>query len=350
MTKNKKSRDTTSSRNITVVDVAKAAGASQAAVSYVINNRPGVGPELRKKILAIMKEMNYTPSPAARHLSREKSDMLGIVIQDLGPGWFHSVFQGMLIQATMSSHHVITSVSVREGDTLELVQRMIAKTSVDGLLWLDPRATPEVVRKFKETGMPFVLVQNDPSDPDVNTIATENRLGARDAARHLLALGYRRILLMTGHEENSSSREKLEGVQQAFRDVHLPLPSNRILDGQYNGEIAVHKLEAYLGKDHPRPEAVFAFNDDMALALLRWLRQKNIRVPEDIAMVGFDGTDEARQAGLTTVETPTRDLGIMAAQLLMAVINNPSRNAQHILLQGTLCVRDTCGARLRKPS
>ncbi len=337
-------------RHVTVVDIAKAAGVCQATVSYVINDRPGVGPELRKRILAIMSKMNYTPRPAARHLSMQKSGMLGIVIQDLAPGWFLSVFHGMLIRATMTDHHVITVVSTREGDELDLPMSMVAKTSVDGLLWLDPRATPDVVRKFKSKGVPFVLVQGNPEDPEVNTVGTENQLGARDAVRHLLKLGYRRLLLLTGPKENATSREKLEGARRAFDDFNLTLPARRILNGHYNAGMAIEALETYLKQRNPLPEAIFAFNDEMALAIMRWLGRKGIRVPEDVAIVGCDGTEEAREAELTTLETPTRDMGIMATQLLIDVIGNPSRKAQHILLQGSLCIRKTCGAHLRQPS
>ena len=344
-----KSRARTSARHVTVVDIARAAGVCQATVSYAINDRPGVGPELRKRILAIAKEMNYAPSPAARHLSMSRSEMLGIVIQDLTPGWFLSIFHGMLWKAATTGYHAITVVSTDPGDELDLPMHMVAKTSIDGLLWLDPRATPEAVRKFKAKGIPFVLIQNNPEDPDVNTIASEDRLGSRDAVRHLLKLGYRRLLLITGHKDSASSREKLDGARQALRELNVTVPADRILNGEYSGDIAVQVLETYLDKGNPLPQAIFAFNDNMALAILRWLDRKGIRVPEEVAVVGYDGTDEALQAELTTVETPTRDLGIMAAQLLIDVIGNPSRKAQHILLQGTLCVRRTCGASLRLP-
>jgi LacI family transcriptional regulator len=332
--------------HITVVDIAKAAGVCQATVSYVINNRPGVGPELRRRIEAIMKSMNFTPKPAARHLSMSKSDMIGVVVQDLAPGWFLSIFHGMLWRAMMNGYHAITVVSAKAGDEEELPARLVARASVDGLLWLDPRVTTEMASRFRKKGLPFVVLQNRIDDPDVNTVATDDRRGAQSAALHLLKLGYRRLVLVTGHPENWSSREKLEGARDAFRELRVALPAKSILNGEYNGPVAVRVLEGYLAKRNAMPRAIFCFNDHMALALLRWLNQRGVRVPEDVALMGYDGTDEARESELTTVETPGRDMGIMAAQLLTDTIRNPERKAQHILLQGALCVRKTCGALL----
>jgi DNA-binding LacI/PurR family transcriptional regulator len=329
----------------TLNDVAREAGVCKASVSYVINGKPGVGPDVRRKIQGIMRRLGYRPSPAARHLTLRKTNLLGIVIQDLTPGWLLSIFHGMLIKATMSGYHAVTAVSAQEGDEFDLPVRMLADTSVEGLLWLDPRVTEGTIRKFRRQRMPFVLVENSAGGSDVPSISTDNAQGARDAVNHLLGLGRRRLMVVTGQNFAASSRQRMEGVKLACRDHGVRLAPGYILNGHYNGPLAVEAFDAFLASGKPMPDAIFAFNDNMALALLQRLNARRVRVPQDVAVAGFDGTVEAEQAGLTTIETPMREMGVMAAQMLIDIVENkgPARPPQQVLIKGVLRARRTSG-------
>lgn len=334
-------------RQTSLEDVCRALDVSTATVSRVLNNRPGVSAALRQKVLAAIKEMNYVPKAAARNLSRARSDTLGVVFQDLTPGWLLTVFRGIMMRAG-GNYHVILSLSTRPGDEFELAQRMLAERRVDGLIWYDARVTPKLVREVKRQPVPFVLVQNWMPDSDVSSVCIDCTEGSRDAVRHLLALGYRNLVIVTGPEGNADSDRKMLGVNQALSEAGVRVPPANILPGHHVGHQAIAVMKAYL-ESRPLPEAVFAFNDTMALALLGWLRERGIRVPEEVAIVGFDGTDDARKAGLTTIETPMHELGVLTVQTLIERIEEPNRAApaHQILLRGALAVRDTCGARLR---
>lgn len=341
-----------SSRRITLVDVCRAAGVSKATVSNVINDKPGVGPELRQKIHSLIKEMGYIPRPAARHLSRARTDTIAVVFQDLTPGWLLNIYRAILTEAALTQHHVITALSLGEGDEFELPTRVLGTASVDGLLWLDPRATPDLVRRFKNAQpMPFVLIQGHVEDRDITTVCSENTQSAYRAVKHLLGLGYKRLMLMTGQEDNIDSQEKLLGAQQALREAGVSVPPEYIVNGHHMAWYARRVISEFAATGRPLPEAVFAFNDNMALALMQWFKERGLRVPEDVAVVGFDGIDEAEQAELTTIENPMREMGVLATRVLIELIQTKpdERKGRHITLGGTLRIRKSCGAHLRAP-
>jgi len=338
-------------KRATIPEVAKAAGVSTATVSRVLNDLPGAGAAVRKRVLATVRKLSYVRSAAGRNLSSSRTDTIGVVFQALTAGWFLSVFNGILARLS-GEYHVLTALSTRAGDEFELPKLMLGEGRVDGLLWLDNRATPPMYEQLKQQRIPFVILQRQLADPDINTVSIESTSGAHQAMKHLLDLGHRRILLVTGQKDNEDSKQKLLGAEQALREARVKLPAGHMVEGHHMGALAVAALAAHLEK-HRMPEAIFALNDDMAMAILYWLRSQKIRVPEDVALVGFDGTEEAQRAGLTTVETPMHEMGALAVQTLLDLVKSPpgSRLAKQILLRGSLRVRETCGAHLRtKPA
>lgn len=337
-------------KQATLQDVCAAVGVSTASVSRALNNKPGVGPELKQRILAAVKQLNYVPRAAARNLSRARSDTLGIVFQDLTEGWLLTVFRGIMSRAS-GRYHVLTSLSTSEGDEFELPRRMLAERRVDGLIWFDMRATPGIIREMSKEPEPLVLIQRQLNIPGVSTVSIEGRLGAYEAMHHLLAIGYRRIVLVAGQEENEDSVQKLSGVRLALKEFSADIPPENILNGHHVASHAIRAFSSYLDSGRRLPEAVFAFNDDMAIALMHWLQRRGVRVPEDVAIVGFDGISDAEANGLTTVETPMYEMGALAAQLLIDQIEDPAaeRQSRHVVLKGVLKVRESCGSRLRAP-
>jgi LacI family transcriptional regulator len=330
----------------TLKDVARAAKVSTATVSRVLNEQTGAGDEVRQRVLSVMKELDYAPRAAARGLSSRRSDTIGVAFQDLTQGWFMSIYLG-ICNRVRGHFHILTSLSAREGDEFELPRKVLAERRVDGLIWLDLRATPRMIRDLARQGVPLVVLQHALDDSMVSTVCMESRGGAHQAMKHLLDLGRRRVLLVTGQPVDPDSMRKLDGVRLALAEHKLELRNDQILVGHHIGRHAIRALETYL-EDHPLPDAIFAFNDEMAVALLLWLRGRGVRVPEDVAVVGYDGIPEAASLGLTTVETPLFDMGVMAAQILIEKIERPDANtpARHVFLQGTLRIRQTCGAHL----
>jgi DNA-binding LacI/PurR family transcriptional regulator len=330
----------------TLKDVCRRASVSKATVSRVLNNRMGVALGVRRRVLKAMKELGYVPQAAARSLSRARSDTLGIVFQDLTAGWLLNVFRGIMHVASTARYNVVTALSTTEGDELDLPQRLLSEGRVDGLLWFDPRVPVSAILDMKKLQVPLVVLQRNLPDPDINTVSIENFHGAYEAVRHLLQLGCRDILLVTGAKENEDSNERYRGAVQAFRDMGVELNSDRVLVGHNVGALAVRAFDEYLAQGHTVPRAIFAFNDDMAIHLMNWLQRNGRRIPQDVAIVGFDGVAEAECMGLTTVETPMYELGTVAAQMLVDIISGSpnAERARQVLLKGCLRIRESCGA------
>ncbi|MFH0909473.1 MAG: LacI family DNA-binding transcriptional regulator [bacterium] len=347
MAENRAGQNRPKSGQSTLVDISKELGVSIATVSRVINDKPGVGARLREKVMAVVRKHKYMARVGARDLISGKRGTLGVVFQDLTAGWLLTIFRGVLTKCTLAGYHVVTTLSIREGDETDLPEAVTAGQRVDGFVWLDPRLKHEHIEQVKAQGIPFVLIENYSDEAEVSSVSVENTHAACLAAKHLLGLGHKNLLVITGPKDDPASQQRLAGVQLAMKETGIQLPEDNILCGHYDGLIAVDVLSTYL-RSHPLPAAIFAFNDGMALALLHWLRAQGHRVPEDVAIMGFDGIDDAQKENLTTVETPMKEMGILATQLLVQMVENPGedRQVQHILLKGKLAVRDTCGAHL----
>ena len=199
------------------------------------------------------------------------------------------------------------------------------------------------VRRGVELGYWVFFI--DRATTEIYTIAIDSAQGAREAVAHLLKCRCRKLLVLTGPRADPDSLRKLDGMQQALRESNVELPAENILEGHHVGAHAVRALSNYLAAGRPLPEAIFAFNDAMAISVLHWLRGRGIRVPQDVALIGYDGIDEAKQAGLTTFETPMYEMGVLATQVLMDSIGLPAgeRKAKQLVLKGNLVIRETCG-------
>lgn len=338
-------------KQVKLADVCAAARVSSATVSRVLNNQPGVGDELRQKVLATMRDLNYVPRAAARNLSRAKSDTIGIVFQDLTPGFLLTVFRGIMTRASSAGYHVLTALSTEAGDEMDLPLRLLAERRVDGLIWYDPRATVRAVNNLVRETVPFVLLQRKLASADVSSVYIECEDSAAEMMHHLVGLGYRRIMLVTGAETDEDSARKLAAARRVADKHGVKLPADRILVGHHVGTHAVRALAAYVESGKRMPDAIFAFNDDMALGIMNWLRQRGVRVPEDVAVVGFDGVAEGEWVGLTTVQTPMYDMGVLAMQMLVDRLSGSANaeKARQVVLKGQLVVRNSCGAGQRKP-
>lgn len=337
----------TASKPLTLRDISLAAGVSKATVSNVLNNKPGVGRVLRKKIQRIIKAHRYAPRPSARHLSLNRADTLAALFIDITPGWLLMVYRAALGQALEMKYNMVTALSSHYGDEFELPTSVLGTIDVDGLIWFDPRVQEKLVLRFRrQHAIPFVLIQSHVRLPGVTTISVENERGAYQAVQHLASLGRRKLMFITGQPDNPDSNERMRGAQRALQEVGLKVHPSYILNGQNTRPDTLRSLTDFFLAGRTPPDAIFAFNDTMALTALRFLRDKHIRVPEDVAVIGFDGVDEAKEEGLTTIETPIRELGVLATKTLVEMIQKPEirKVSRNLILEGSLWIGKTCGS------
>ncbi len=327
----------------TLKDICREASVSAATVSRVINKSPLVNNETRQRVQDVIDRLGYTPNAAARNLSRNRTDLIGLVFHQISSGFYASVMAGIDEEARDKGYHILTAFSRDTADERDLCFTMFEATRVDGLIVLDSGLHDQTIDRLKSYRRPFVLIQKESDDDTVNIVTCNNEGGAYDAMKHLIDLGHKDILVLTGPDGAQDAQLRLRGCKRALEEGNVSLESYRFVCANYSPDRAPDVFRKYK-KEHGLPKAVFALNDAMALAVIKELRNSNVSVPDQVAVVGFDGIDCARYMGLTTVQTPISKMGKEAVRLLIEQMGDDNAKAQHIHLEGELVIRETCGA------
>lgn len=331
---------------LTIQDICRLTGVSVATVSRVLNNRPRVSPETRRKVLATIEQFGYTPNASARILSIKRTDTIGVILHQISSGFYATVMAGIEIEARARGLHVLITLAHHADPERIQHYDMLDEARVDGLIALDSTLTPETMLRLRSYKRPIVLIQKRTADPTVSTVSANDAEAARAALNHLLALGYRDLLLVAGPPEAEDSVLRMEGCRKALEDAGLYLKDVPLIEGHYSADEALSAFREFR-KKRPLPRAILAFNDDMALAIMKELRLARVRVPEDVALVGFDGIAAADYMGLTTMQVPMLEIGQAAVKLLAEQMANSKARPSHVTLDAALVVRESCGARSR---
>jgi LacI family transcriptional regulator len=326
----------------TLKDVCREALVSEATVSRVINNSPLVHQRTRERVLQAIGKLGYTPNAAARNLSTNRTDVIGVVFHQMSSGFFALVMAGVDKAAREKGYHLLSAFTHDDQDPTKTYCRMFDEMRVDGVVILDQSLSDSFIDQLRQYHRPVVMIQRELKDPQISSIAVENRKGACAAVKHLLSLGYDDLLVVRGPEGAQDAQLRLEGCKDALRESGRSGTKCRYIDGFYAPQAALDAFREYRSKNG-LPRAVFALNDAMALSILKELKTTGVKVPEQVAIVGFDGVDTAEYVGLTTIETPMTELGEGAVRLFLRRIEIPDAPADHVTLPCNLVVRGTCG-------
>ncbi len=326
----------------TIRDVAQKAGVSPATVSKVLNNRPGISEKTRARVLEAARELGYIPDMAGRGLALRRTMNLGFVIHprhSLGPHAFYSeVLMGADQEARKHGYHVLFAA---EGD-LD-IPNMALENRVDGLILAGCDISRKAIVTLKLRGVPLVLVDNHVEK--VESIVTDNVGGAYEATTHLIQLGHRRIAFICEWFEDLSFSERFEGYKKALADHGIPFDETLVAEGlprqPRTGYVAAQRL-----LEKARPTAILAANDLVAVEAMRVLREHSLRIPEDVAVVGFDDGEVARHTvpPLSSVRVFRKEMGALAVRRLLDILENPQQPPTHIRMFTELVVRESCGA------
>jgi DNA-binding LacI/PurR family transcriptional regulator len=309
---------------ITIKDVARAAGVSTQTVSRVLNNRPDVSSDTRKRVKQIITSMGYSPNVFARNLSRGRSNTLGVIGYGLVYYGTSSVLTGIENKANELGFSLTLSLIDRvEPARVDHILYDLLSRRVEGIIWAVPADVTTfdwLAEKISKIQTPLVYINKGPNGPD-HVTALDNRLGGKLATEHLVQQGYQRIGIITGPGSWWEAQERLNGWREVVKTAAYPDVENLIVEGDWNppsGDIGLHTL---LDRD-PQIDAVFLSNDQMALGALQAARRLGLRIPEDLGIVGFDDIPEAAYfyPPLTTVRQDTRKLGAMAVERMSALI------------------------------
>ncbi|MFO1217219.1 MAG: LacI family DNA-binding transcriptional regulator [Burkholderiaceae bacterium] len=325
----------------TIKDVAKAAGVSVATVSRAMNGATNVLPGTKQRVLEVAQALRFTPSSAARSLITRRTDTIGALLPDLYGEYFSEFIRGVDQAARARGLHVLLSSS--HGDAEEAAAALRAMNGrVDGLLVMSPHADARFMAQNLPSGLPAVLVNTPAGQAGHAVFSVDNRGGALAMTRHLAGAGRKRIAFIAGPAGNPEAAERASGYRAGLRKGAEPL----IFEGDFSEESG-YAAGRRIARTRPRPDAVFAANDMMAIGCLAALAAAGLRVPEDIALGGFDDIPIARYVtpALTTIRVPIAALGAAALDALNAAIEaDAPRRGSPVVMPVELVLRRSCGA------
>ncbi len=335
--------------NPTLEEVAKLAGVSRATVSRVINDQPNVSSEVRERVYQAIQKSGYRPHAVARSLVTRRTDILGVVIPEVVSTLFTDPFFPLFLRGateacnTHKRQLMLVLFKDLAGEE-EMYQRVLRNGYLDGVIVASATMNDPLFSLMLRDGIPFVSAGRHP-DRRVHAVDVDNIGGARMAVEHLLRLGHRRVAIISGPAEMTSGQDRLEGYRQAMETYRVPVDERLIAYGDYtesSGALAMQRLLPLA------PTAVFSASDTMAIGALKYLRQNGLRIPDDIALAGFDDIPAASavEPRLTTVRQPIERLGAMCIELLVGLLQNgPAGQSltQRVILPAELVVRESCG-------
>ncbi|MBB6048888.1 LacI family DNA-binding transcriptional regulator [Armatimonas rosea] len=299
---------------VTIRDVARESGVSVATVSYVLNNGPRpVSPKTRERVVAVMRRLDYHPNAVARSLVRRRTQTLGVVVGHVQPevvtnNYYAGVLAGIFAGAYQRSYNV---VFFTEQGTITQIERHIRTQQPDGVLMIAPDIGLELPARLGHVGIPLGIVGAEGvyTETGALQIDVDNVLGTRLAVEHLLERGHTQVLHMMGTPGQASVQVRREVFEQVMREHGLSITDDRILECTFDPVSDAQLLAQRLA--HNPPTAIFAGNDDLALTALQVIKEQGLRIPEDIAVVGFDDGPLAAHVapGLTTIRQPMRAIG-----------------------------------------
>ncbi|HEX6559650.1 MAG TPA: LacI family DNA-binding transcriptional regulator [Longimicrobiales bacterium] len=328
----------------TIRDVAREAGVSVATVSRVINESGPVKAETRRRIREVAQRLRFTPNTTARNLSTRRTHTIGVLLPDIYGEFFSEIMRGIDLTARQHKNHIIVSSSHSDANEVEAAVRAM-RGRVDGLILMASELETTSFANSLSERTPVVLINAAAKDPQFDTLNIDNYGGAYAMTRHLVQLGHREIRMIRGSQRNQDASERARGFRAALADAGLPCVDAVILPGDFT-EASGYAATRQLLAASQRPTAIFAANDSMAVGVLSALRDAGLRVPEDVAVAGFDDIPIAEYVSpsLSTVRVSMATLGARAAERLFATIHAHGKTERkHEVLPTELIIRRSCG-------
>lgn len=333
---------------VTIYDIAREASVGIGTVSRVLNNHPNVTPETRKRVKDIAKRLNYQPHTYAQRLARRQSETISAIIPFFTNYFFIEVLQGVQDRISQLGYDLVL-YGVNDINQVEsYLARALQRGKVDGILFFSMRLPEKIIPRLKETGLPTVLV--DATSPDFDSISVANTEGAYAATTHLVELGHRKVGLVNAKLVSAPAIERLQGYRRAlenhgisFSESLVRTGSNTKQDG-FNRDAGYEAMMEFIKTGSEMPKAFFISSDIQAMGAIAALSENGLKVPEDVAIVGFDDIELARHIKLTTMRQPMYQIGVLAIERLVARMANPEMEVLHTTFSPTLIVRESCGA------
>jgi len=334
---------------LTLEDVAKLSGVSRSTVSRVINDDPSVSAATRARVQAVVQHLNFKPNAAARGLASGRTRVLGVllpqgVVMLFSDPYFPILIQGMAMASSAADYAMMLWLA-QPASERGTIHQMLRGGLIDGLIVSSVVLDDPIVPALVASGTPFLVVGRHPAYPEINYVDCDNQQGAAEAVSHLLRLGRRRVVTVTGPMNAIAGQDRRTGYLTAYQQHGLVPNPAWLAEGDFTeagGYLATQRLLPF------NPDGIFAASDVMAVGALRALRDAGRRVPDDVAVVGFDDLPFAARTEppLTTIRQSIQGLGQLAANTLIAMIEEATPQPRRLTLPTELVIRTSCGATL----
>jgi LacI family transcriptional regulator len=331
-------------RGVTIIEVARASGVSSATVSRVLGGYEFVKEATRTRVMEAVKQLGYVTNLQARHLAGGRSRIIGLLVPNLDNAYVGTIMQGIDQELERANYDLMLYTSHRHPSKESLYVSAIANGLTEGLLLVTPLDPTTYLEALRERNFPHVLIDQADATENSSVVEATNWQGAYDATRYLSQLGHTRIALITGSLAVRSAVDRLQGYKAALVDCGIPVREDLIIEGDYQQQTAYEISRRFLQSVDPLPTAIFASNDLSAFGAIAAAHECNLRVPDDISVIGFDDIPQASfvYPKLTTVRQPLEQMGRDAVKMLLEQVEDQSRPPQRVALATQLVIRNSC--------
>jgi DNA-binding LacI/PurR family transcriptional regulator len=328
----------------TIDDISKQLGVAKSTVSRALNDRADVSQETKERVLQAAQELGYRPSAAARSLRRQRTDKIGFVFNDtvsFFSDYFAEVIVGATTAAEENGHNIV--LYTNDGHSPEELLNLCKTREIDGLILVWDHVPSLIIDPLLAEGLPFVILGRRVNHPLASYIAPDNYNGAFTLMQHLLDLGHTRIGFTTRRRSMKLTRvDRFAAYKDALKNANIPFDPALVVEtegGIHDNSLAANQLLDL----HDPPTAIFAFHDLVAVDVLETILKRGLRVPQDIALAGFDGLNASRHTkpSITTVKQPLREIGRKSVQALLRCIDNHNQPPLQITLPVQLAIRES---------
>jgi len=327
---------------LTLKMVAEKAGVSVNTASRAINNKPDINEKTKKRILEIAQELGYIRNSAAVALRTKKTRTIGVVIADNRNPFYAEVLNGMEIAAREKNYHIILANTQRDYKKEEEAINLLLAKRVDGLLITPVQDRDDDIKKLIEANIPFVVVGRDFKNIEVDAVYNDEVKGGFLATDYLIKKGHKKIAFINGVLHKSPAKGRLKGYKKALKECEIPFNDALISVGDIDVKDGYERTKKLFEKGLDFT-AIFAYNDMMAFGSMQAIKEKGLRIPEDIGLVGYDDIQFSSliSPSLTTIRLKKKELGIESVKLLFSRINGNRKKPKKIVLDVDIIARKT---------
>ena len=312
---------------VTINDIAVKVGVSHATVSRVLNNSGYVKDETRKKILKVIKDLNYTPSAIARSLSTSKTNTIGVIVPDINNLFFGEIIKGITEIADEHNLNIILCDTDEDKDKELKAINVLKEQRIQGLL-ITPTFYKNIgkcenLNTLKNLGIPIILIDGHVEYLDFSGVFIDHIKGAYDGTVALIEAGHRKIAIITGDMKSRPAKERLLGYEKALEDNNIPINKEYIFYGDYTYQTA-YKITKIILKMDNRPTAIFVSSNTTILGCIKAFYEEKVNIPKDMAIIGFDRVDVLNIIGMdiSFINGPSIELGRIGMKMLLENLNS----------------------------